>query len=480
MTKRLLMIAALLLGAACAEELPGIAPPEREVYFPIGMQVVSTAGAGDVLVVSSSNFDQRYNAGYVSTYSVAQLLALAGTGESTTFVDSLDGPAFLSRVRIEQFGGDLVYAEPAGGGPGRIFVPSRGRNLVTMIALGDDGVLSCDAGGLAPRTEAFDCTAAHEIRTFADDPFPLALAPPRAQHPRGALLVGHLTPRSDAVRSNAFLASMDVAAFEARLSGQVVGRPFDPELEEDERLPADQFQTIVVPDSGGVGGVAWSASAIDGDGAFLISSAGSLTGGAVSMVAASFTDDGTLTRRAALLLDLEASIIQTRGIRISETATRAYVSVRFAEGQTISQFNAGIAIVDISTSPLRLVSVFEVGEELARPSLLERNGARLLYLPDIRRDRIFIVDVTTDAPSLVGSIPGRANRTIDGKILQARTLASPPQVAFTSDEAYGFVANFANSTISVIDVSDPDPRAHRLIARLGRNIDAEGDEEMPE
>jgi hypothetical protein len=41
------------------------------------------------------------------------------------------------------------------------------------------------------------------------------------------------------------------------------------------------------------------------------------------------------------------------------------------------------------------------------------------------------------------------------------------------------VSNFSNSTLAVLDVTDPDPRVHRVVARLGRNLDPEGEMEEP-
>ncbi len=485
MIRRLLLIGALCVSA-CAQEVPGVAPPEREVYFPIGAEVVNLPGAGDVLVVVSSNFDQRYNAGHVSTYSVASLIAMAGTGDTTTFVDSFeDSDAFISRVRIEQFGGDIAYRP---GSPGRIFVASRGRNLVTMIGIGDDGTLFCDDSPSAPRTAAFDCTVAHEIRTFDDDPFAVAFVPsPASRNAEGTLAVGHVSVRSVGIRTNAVVKTIDFAAFDARRQTQVDPdcHPYEP-AEEGEEKPTEcvlaGFSEAEFINNGGVAGMQWSSTAAGGEGRLMVASAGALANAnSLTLISGAFDSEGVLFADDVLSLDLQASAVQSRGLRVTADGTRTYVGVRFQEGQTVTQFNSGVAVVDTSSVAIRLLSVFEVGEEGSRPSLLERaDGVRLLYIPDLHLDRVFILDVTRDAPNLVGSVAGLANRTIDGQVIQAETLASPTQIAFDSAGEYGFVTNFLNSTIAVLDLRDPDPRQHKLIARLGRNIDPEGDMEKPE
>lgn len=478
------LFAVALLAAACAEDVPGTPPPEQEVYFPLGAEVVTLDDAGEVLVVVNSNFDQRYNAGYVSTYSVETLTSLAGSGDVTTFVDSLEA-AFISRVRIEQFGGDITLSD---GTPRRVFVASRGRNVVTMIGLAEDGTLFCDDSPSAKRSDAFDCTAAHEVRTFADDPFPVAFVPQDgAGNAVATLAVGHLTVRDLGIRSDAVVRTIEYPRYEARVAQDV-----DPEVHvfdptETSTIGREGFSQAQFSNNGGVAGLVFSPqagfAATDGSptGRLLIASAGQLNVSNSLTIIAGIFEDGVLRASGTpLALDVATSAIQTRGIRATVDGRRAYVGIRFQEGQTITQFNSGVAIVDTSSASPQFVSVFEVGEEGSRPSLVERADARLLYIPDLRLDRIFILDVTNDEPTLVGSIVGRANRVVNGEQIQARTLASPAQVAFTADGNFGFVTNFLNSTIAVLDTSDPDPRKHRVIARLGRNIDPEGDMEMPQ
>lgn len=477
---RRLFVLGVLCAAACAQEVPGVAPPEKEIYFPIGAEIVNVGGE-DILVVVSSNFDQRYNAGYVSTYSVASLIRLAGDGSSTVFVDELGVP-FISRVRIEQFGGDIAYAPAAQtGGTGRIFVASRGRNVVTMIGIGDDGALFCDDSMNTPRTSAFDCSRAHEVRTFADDPFAVAFVPGSADGSiRATVAVGHLTVRSTGSRNNAVVKTIELAAYESRLTRDVIDEPLPFDPFDNDPSPAG-FSEAEFVNNGGVSGMVWAQVTTATTGRLFVASAGALANAnSLTLIGAEFDENRVLKSADVLALDVAVSAVQSRGLRVTSDRSRAYVGLRFQEGQTVSQFNSGIAVIDTSRDAMRLLSVIEVGEEGSRPSLLEREDARLLYIPDLHLDRVFILDVTRDEPKLVGSIVGLVNRTVEGQVIQAETLASPTQMAFSSDGQYGFVTNFLNSTIAVIDLRDPDPRAHKVIARIGRNIDPEGEMEMPE
>src|SRR5688572_26173806 len=172
-----------------------------------------------------------------------------------------------------------------------------------------------------------------------------------------------------------------------------------------------------------------------------------------------------------------------RALVVAPDSRRAYVSMRFfAPGDS---YNAGIAVIDLTQEQMQVIDVLEFGDELQRPFLREvtvdGQTSRYIYVGDIRRDKLYIIDVTTDSPILVKEIDGRGTRTIEGQTVQARLLDSPSQIAFATrnGRSLGFVTNFSNSTLAVLDVTDPDPRMHRIVARLGRNIDPEGEMEKP-
>lgn len=480
---------ALIALAACAEEVPGVEPPVEEVYFPIGA-VATTLTDPPVLIVVSSNFDQRYNAGHLSTYRLQGLVDLANDGRAAgalNFVDALEGSgAWVSRVRIRQLAGEALLVPSADGTSHRIFTASRGRNLVTMVAMDDSGNLGCAADG-ADLVPALDCTPSAEYRTIADDPFPMAWSP-LGRDPddssalvagRGTVAVGHLTPRVDGARLLSTVAALDVDDFETRVTTTptLVPEPAIPTAE------GEPNRRLTMPGVGGVSGVIWVGD--DTGGAFISASRLFSTNGAlvVRSLELSTTAATDLVVRDTLVLHQEVSAQQTRGICKFADDDRIVISTRFDEAG-IDAFNGGITIVDTSTlTDLRVAAVYEVGEELARPTCHERaNGQKLVYLPDIRLNRIFIVDVTTNRPSLVGSISGYATRTLEGEPTQVGILSSPAEVTIAelNGETWGFVTNFSNSTLAVLDLRGDDPRDHQVIARLGRNIDAEGDAEAPD
>src|SRR5262249_16954637 len=140
--------------------------------------------------------------------------------------------------------------------------------------------------------------------------------------------------------------------------------------------------------------------------------------------------------------------------------------------------------------PFHLLSLIEVGDELEHPFVRERqvNGQteRLLYIPDIRRDMIFVLDATEDKPLVIQEILGRKDRFLvagnPSTFLVAHPLDAPNAMVFAEDRdgrSLAFVSNFSNATVSVIDVTDIDPRKHRIIARFGSVIYPDKSGETP-
>ncbi len=475
------------LALSCAEQIPGIPPPGDEVYFPIGIAVLPDADQRDAhLAVLSSNFDQRFNAGAVTTYRIDDLFEMAGDGTGDVVYSDTLRPAQSDTVQIFSFGGDLVYV-PRGAGKGHLFAAARGRNVVTMIDVdtGAQKLMSCTTPGdsieLVPGSE---CSRAYVASTGFADPFALGVATANSSRP-DLVAIGHLATRQS---ENVILGAVSLAnvqVFEDRTAIEAGTR--SGEMEE-------PVTTTTLLSFGGSSGIMFAGDILDLSSVFLSTNLAT----APDLVVASFvpTVNGNGQYQLVLqqgsgqtiTLSTQISAIEMRSLAIApfaegEKPTRAYASVRFtAPG---GEFNSGIAVLDIGGDRMRVLSVLELGEELQRPFLRDlvvgHRLTRVAYIGDIRRDKLFIVDVTTDEPILIKEIDGRAQREIDGKQVQARLLDGPSQIAFASrgDRTLGFVTNFANSTLAVVDVSDPDPKKHRIIARLGRNIDSSGETEKP-
>ena len=161
---------------------------------------------------------------------------------------------------------------------------------------------------------------------------------------------------------------------------------------------------------------------------------------------------------------------------MSADKTRAYVTLRFSN--TSNQFNSGIAILRKGTDgEFTLASVYEFGSEVGLPTLKETSdGRRLLYAGDVKTNSIWVVDVTADAPRVVGEIRGRINVDESSDISRLNLLSGPSHIAFATrgQRTLGFVANFSNSTLAVIDVTDTDVSQHRVLGRIGRVLEPDG------
>lgn len=457
------------LVTGCADEIPGASPPEDQVYFPTAL-----LAQPEHLLVVSSNFDQRYNAGRLHAFDMAQVLSrVPAPGAPVAFVETIvdAGEAGVPGLRVDQFGSQLKLTEFEG--VQRILLPTRGRNRLAMIdyMAGSGAVLDC---GVAPEGPTrFDCRDRY-VNTQAQDPFSVVVVPGLATP---TAFVTHL--RSERDDNEIYLQSL------TRVDLQGLAT-YQPEQED----AAPPVQTFEFTDLGGVTGAAYVPPDRLG-----VPSTVSLFQGNVVVVERNRTPTLTLRafgvgvsggaafleERLVFPLGTLTSAIASRGMVFDEASDRLYVSLRFQE--TGDSFNAAIATVDVSGDDFELLSLTEVGEELGEPVRYQApgGGPSLLYVPDIRRNVIWVLDVSTDAPTVVHTIEGLGERELEGVVEQVPLLDSPAGISFydAGDRQLAFVSNFANSTIAVVDVSDPNPRAHRVVARLGRNIDAEGEVERP-
>lgn len=478
-TRRLLSIAAVLGAGACAETVPGTAPPLDQLYFPFGLAAVEGQGGQPFLLVSSTNFDQRFNAGTLVSLSVDRLLAQIGDPAPGEVVFRTDfGDALAGGLRMDQLGGQVTFS-PGAGGAGRVYVPTRFLNRLNVVDFAPNGALSCGNGGQDRALETIlgqDCTEGRSLPTGYDDPFVVAVASlPGADAVVG---VAHLRPPGFITPAFGNVSFALESAIDARLAAERAGQPLPDPLVRGEvpqmggstgltalppfDTPADPFRGFLA--SGRVG-------APDFD---LVL--------AQLLVGLPAAEGEPLSVQSGWIFSLSAATgaNSTRGLAVGSTSgpLRAYLSLRFPEAT--DTFNAGIAVMRVD--PPELLQVFELGEELQQPFLLERGNQRLIYVADLRGDRIWILDVSTDQPVVAGSILGRMQRIDgEGRPFQAHVLSTPSQMAFVEREGrhFAFVTNFNNSTLAVLDVTDVDPRRHRQVARFGRTIDPLGETEDP-
>lgn len=477
--------AGALWFSACAEDLPGIVPPGDQLYYPTGLASLQDgSGAPQYLAICNSNFDQRYNAGSIITLDYDQLFELTPPA-GPAFIEAIPVKGF---VRVQNFCGELVagpYRAPGNTAPTdgehRLFAAIRGRNRLTMVHE-KDGALSCQT--IASPVLGTDCSPSYSVRTNFGDPFAVAYAPNEEVAAVGHLLTQQNERAGDLITG---IAHVTAKIFDDRIALEDGGDNPDTD---DTVATLERFNNI----SGTNTMVFVPGAAIGSEfGSFLAGgrrvNLDTRTTAALVAFDIEKSADNTVSIDVnfnGLNLQDEAAVQEVRGIALTETATRAYVSVRF-EGASQS-VNSGLAVVSIAPPhTMRVLAATEAGDELGAPALIEEtiNGraVRVVYVPDTRLDAIWVFDVSTDRPELISKIDGRAERTLaDGRTILAHTLDAPAKIVFVSRNGrrLGFVSNFANSTLAVIDATNPLAPNTEVIARFGQALTPDGENEGDE
>lgn len=147
--RRVCLIAGLLMTAACSLNNPGAEPPRGKIYFPTAVAI-----ADDHLLVASSNFDVRYNAGSLQAYDLAELNsqvdACLADPNAIGCDCRQDGACVLANTRellasevlIDSFATGIAYSAALG----RVYVPTRSNGGLTFAEFAA-GELSCGQDG---------------------------------------------------------------------------------------------------------------------------------------------------------------------------------------------------------------------------------------------------------------------------------------------------------------------------------------------
>jgi hypothetical protein len=211
------LLAALLLSAACAREFSGFEPPPNSLYFPVS---VTLSPDHRYAYIPNTNFDLRYNAGWVTVLDLDAALAEIDAGNNNPT------SALTSRVKVVSLAGNLSISEAGD----VAVVASRGGGTLTLMEVSDDGsTLSCgdpDATeGLNRVEERTDCDAEHMVRMTTNlfpgqtleeqevvDPFTTLLftwRPEGGADGRTLAAVGHMTASANGSRVSLFEVDRD-------------------------------------------------------------------------------------------------------------------------------------------------------------------------------------------------------------------------------------------------------------------------------
>lgn len=465
----------LLLAAACAEEEPGVPPPVGRLHYPMGLEE-----AGDKLLIVNSNFDQLYNSGSIMTLSI-EAIAAAVPADSADPAIILELPGTIGAQRVHSFGGEAVFVPAEGGGEnGRLYVAHRAFDKIGLVRL-ENGALVCSNGTADPEPGT-GCTPGHYISTAQGDPFSIALIERDGEQ---LIAAGQILSSGDGFPA---ITLIPTSAFDTRLDEEARGVRT--------ASLSDTHYSVAELGLPSAIGLAYTGSSAP-DGGTLIAVSGDSNSTFIPVPVIQFdlqttAESGyTLERISEESLAFETTASGTRGVVVDSTGTRIYVSVRFPERATQNNgpivYNSAIAVLANEAEGVQLRSILEVGEELGKPSLLERDAGgkrqRLLYIPDVRNDLIWIVDVSTDAPLLAGRIESRFTRDVNDPAQRFEILRAPFDIEFFDREIGGrrlaAVSNFGNSTLAVLDVTSLDPRRHRVVARIGRARTRDGVGDAP-
>lgn len=500
-------MAALVVGlSGCADRNIGDVIPPDQLYYPFGMVALDDQR----LAVLSTNADQRFRTQQVTLVHAERLVnaVLEGLGVSENPEDACQAagrPLFaktlnvggasvvLARARIPGVGAELLATDDDNGGHW-LYATDRFDAAVYAIHQTED-TLSCALEG-EDLIEASDCSPSFRANTGADDPFALARGTYRATlasgqvEDRNYIAVGHLQSVRSLSGSVGIVTTLDQTQFVAQTNGE--------QIASDETFTWYQgplFGNYALPQHFGIGGLVHVPGRAE-TGRLLVIGRTVLSTDPLRVVQVEVTPPlgPDLTEDEAQLplfvpdddfLDLGnyTHARESYGMTLYKEATRMLVSLRFRSQELAfaDSYSSGLVVVPVDAETLSVSPVFELGEELGRPTIRPHAEGEpiLAYVGDFRANKIWVVDVTRDFPRLVAEITGRAYRRVKGRDLSVRTLATPREVVFirSGDRVYGFVGNYSNSTMALLDVTDPVPQRHCLLARVGRDIDINGESE---
>lgn len=166
-----------LAQVACAQDLPLTSPPAGTLfYYPMSVaahQDNTGQFQGDKVYIVNSNFDQRFDAGWVTELDMPTLTQVLGTsgGEDYEAVRT----AFRSSLKVPNLGAGMSVSGQ------RAYIPHRGTGLLTVLDIDPSGSVHCgdssNKKGLVPTLARTQCDSAHLIDLVA-----LATANPPANN----------------------------------------------------------------------------------------------------------------------------------------------------------------------------------------------------------------------------------------------------------------------------------------------------------
>jgi hypothetical protein len=159
-------------------------------------------------------------------------------------------------------------------------------------------------------------------------------------------------------------------------------------------------------------------------------------------------DTGEVTVSDTIAVNATSSGDNQRGIAVSPSSDRAFVVSRAPESLLVLDLAQGVDAED------RFIAVIEIGGQPSLVRIYEDGHSPLgymVYVMCFADDQIFVVD-----PSI--------NEVVD----VIATRRGPHDLAFDTHTGVAYLANFLESTVSIIDVDPESSRYHTILTTLGK------------
>lgn len=462
------------MGVGCFPDADGEAPDlaSAYIYYPVG--VALTQPASDYLLVANSNFDLLYNAGSVVPLQLEPIREVlrecrecfdeGGEQCCPEFIVPSEGEAEDSTFEVRDFVLEEhavrtgSYASTISVTEGLALLPVRSDASVHFIdvdevpsdELGQRRVLRCAWGERADEPGDFQrCGSRRRVSSGerARDGASIGLP----ADPYGII------PWTDEENGNEFSVVGHMVGGEISLF-----RRFEQPNEDD--LPGDctdgdddDGDGLMNLDDPGCQGA--SISLVDVDNTFNEGSTGlAADHDGRLLVTSRFNASVTAFRVGESMIspvrDINVDIINPgdnqRGVAISPDGQLAYIASRSPESILVLD----IAHDDYGNYVDRFVDVVEIG---SGPSIVRIHSdpsyseGYVIYAVCFEEDRIFVIDpAVNEAFSVI------------------TTRRGPHELIFDSELKVGYLVNFLESTVSVLDVDPGSPTYHQILTTLGR------------
>lgn len=477
---RLVLVAwAVAAASGCFPDTTGETPDPATHYFyyPVALRI--TQPEGRYLVAANSNFDLLFNAGTVVPLDMSVLHditeACRGQGEGfpcSEFVVPREDEVEDLRYGFADYlleDHSVLIGSYAGGmesTDGLLLLPVRADGSLTFIDVDEvppeethaRRVLRCSYGPEADEPGAPQaCGAPRRVRSgvrLRDDATVGVPAEPFAIALRDEVQ-GEMTRRFAAV---GHMLGGEVSLFEvipgaADLPGSCEG------LEDDPGCGGSRAVLQDVSDSFPEG---TSGMAVDSAGRFLIASRfiSSLSAFRIALPTEDSPYEDQVQPSVAPVRTISVDVIpggdDQRTIALSPEEDRAYVVSRYSGG---SQSLGAILVLDTTRDERgeyadRFIDVIEVGPGPSIVRVYENPAlpaGYLVYVVSFNADRVFVIDPSTD--EVVDIIATRRG---------------PHDLVFDPVARVAYLANFLESTVSIIDVDPESTSYHRILTTLGR------------